>query len=188
MRRHAAVLFAVISLLAGASVSGADDLADDLPEMDPPGFWKVSSLEVDGKKYSEQELEDVTLTCDVMGMFSVRRKDKAIIEAMVTLDPQKKPHTIDATLTEGKDKGKTALGIYEIKGDSYRVCVARPGDQRPTEFSAKAGSGQSLLVFNDPFASMAETLRKAEAIFQRPEFDHWPKAPEDWPKQQEFLR
>jgi uncharacterized protein (TIGR03067 family) len=142
MRRHAAVVFAVISVLAGASVSGAADQV----KKDPKGTWKVSSLEVDGMTYGDQELKDATLTCDEAGMFSVRHKDKAIIEAIVTLDPKKKPNTIDATLTEGKDKGKTALGIYEIKGDSYRVCLARPGDKRPTEFSAKAGSGQSLIV------------------------------------------
>jgi uncharacterized protein (TIGR03067 family) len=142
MRRHAAVVLAAVSLLAGAGVSGAVHI----PKPGGKGIWEVRSLEVDGKKYSKEELKGVTLICDARGKVSVRRGDKAILGAALTLHPRKKPKAIDATLTEGEGKGKTALGIYEIKGESYRVCFARSAAKRPTEFSAKAGSGQSLIV------------------------------------------
>jgi uncharacterized protein (TIGR03067 family) len=33
------------------------------------------------------------------------------------LDPSKQPKTLDLTRTEGPEKGDTALGIYELKGD-----------------------------------------------------------------------
>jgi len=42
---------------------------------------------------------------------------------------------------------KTFLGIYEVKKDSRKVCLAEQGKERPTEFSAKPGSGHTLAVF-----------------------------------------
>jgi uncharacterized protein (TIGR03067 family) len=80
-----------------------------------------------------------------LGNFSVRRDDKVIGAATVKIDPTKKPKRIDVSFTEGKHKGQTLLGIYEIDSDAFRVCVARPGDERPAEFSAKAGSGRTLI-------------------------------------------
>ena len=107
----------------------------------------MSSKEEDGKKLSEEEIKDVIMTNDGSGKSSVRCGDKVIAEATVKLDPMKKPKTIDVTFTEGERKGKTLLGIYEIESDAFRVCVARPGDERPAEFSAKAGSGHILIVY-----------------------------------------
>jgi len=70
-----------------------------------------------------------------------------INEGTVKLDPTKKPKAIDITFTAGERKGQMVLGIYEIEGDTFRVCVARPGDERPAEFSAKAGSGRTLVAY-----------------------------------------
>jgi uncharacterized protein (TIGR03067 family) len=56
----------------------------------------------------------------------------------VTLDPKAKPiPTIDFKVSEAPDDtaGKTIAGIYEINGDSFKVCISLPGiDTRPTEF------------------------------------------------------
>src|SRR5262249_26261721 len=67
--------------------------------------------------------------------------------ATVKLGPTNSPRTIDVTFTEGERKGQTAVGVYEIEGDTFRVCVARPGDERPAEFSARVGSGRTLVVY-----------------------------------------
>jgi uncharacterized protein (TIGR03067 family) len=53
------------------------------------------------------------------------------------IDPSKKPKTIDLTAAEGDSAGKTALGIYELEKDSRKVCIAKPGDERPTEFASE---------------------------------------------------
>jgi uncharacterized protein (TIGR03067 family) len=111
------------------------------------GTWRLISREVNGKKISEEEFKDVILTHDGEGQFSVRRGDTVFVEGTVALDPTKKPSTIDVTFTEGENKGKTVLGIYEIERDTFRVCHARPGDERPTEFSTKAASGHTLIVY-----------------------------------------
>jgi uncharacterized protein (TIGR03067 family) len=146
-----AAVLAIVSLFAAVWSQAADGkakeeaVAKDLQAF--KGTWRMISKEVDGKKFSEEEIKDVIATFDGSGKCSVRRGDKVIGEGTVKFDPTKKPKTVDVTFTEGEHKGQTVLGIYEIDSDAFRVCVARPGDDRPTEFSAKAGSGRTLIVY-----------------------------------------
>ena len=67
--------------------------------------------------------------------------------AAIKVDATKTPRTLDVTPEDGPEKGKTVPCIYEIKGDELRVCTAEAGTGRPTEFSAKEGSGWTLLTF-----------------------------------------
>jgi uncharacterized protein (TIGR03067 family) len=151
MRRHAVVVLAAVAVVAGASPSrAADDAKEELAKKELKalkGAWKVISREVDGKKVSQEELKDVVVTRDEAGKFSARRGDMVIGVGTIKIDPTKKPKTMDVIYTEGNNKEKTLLGIYEFEGDSYRLCVAPPGAKRPTEFSAKAGSGNALMVY-----------------------------------------
>jgi uncharacterized protein (TIGR03067 family) len=70
-----------------------------------------------------------------------------LFKATFSIDPTKKPKTIDYTMTEGPTKGKTHLGIYELDGDTVKFCFAAPGEDRPTEFTAKEGSQRTLSVW-----------------------------------------
>ena len=38
-------------------------------------------------------------------------------------------------------------GIYELDGDTLKVCYAIDGGKRPAEFKAKPGSKHVLIVF-----------------------------------------
>src|SRR5262249_47235108 len=60
------------------------------------------------------------------------------------VDLTQKPKTIDITFTEGPEKGKTVLGIYELEGDTYKLCLSLKDKDRPKEFVSKAGSGHIL--------------------------------------------
>jgi uncharacterized protein (TIGR03067 family) len=141
---------AIVSLFVWARSQAADGEVKEAVAKDLQAFqgtWRLSAKEVDGKKFSEEAINDVIATNDGSGRFSVRRGDKVIGEGAVKLDPTRKPKAIDVTFTEGERKGETVLGIYEIGGGAFRVCVARPGDGRPAEFSAKSGSGRTLIVY-----------------------------------------
>ena len=60
------------------------------------------------------------------------------------LDPTAKLKSID--LTEG-DNGMTSPGIYELDGDTLKLCLAQgPTAVRPTEFAAN-GQGVVVLTF-----------------------------------------
>ena len=151
MKRYGVPVLAIVSLFARVRSPAADGIANEetvAKELQAfKGTWRLSSKEEDGKKFSEEEIKDIIGTGDGLGKFSVRRGDKVIGEATVKLDPTKKPKRIDVSFTEGQHKGQTLLGIYEIDSDAFRVCVARAGDERPTDFSTKAGSGRTLIVY-----------------------------------------
>jgi uncharacterized protein (TIGR03067 family) len=78
-------------------------------------------------------------------------------EGTSAIDAAKKPRTIDCVVThsgnlhavqnEGEKKGQIKRGIYEfIDDDTYRICFAAPGKERPANFAAKADSGQIVWV------------------------------------------
>ena len=151
MRLFGVAVLAIVSLFAAVRSQAADGKANEktvAKELQAfKGTWRLSSKEEDGKKFGEEEIKDIIGSGDGLGKFSVRRGDKVIGEATVKLDPTKKPKRIDVSFTEGMHKGQTVLGIYEIESDAFRVCVARPGDERPAEFSAKSGSGRILIGY-----------------------------------------
>jgi uncharacterized protein (TIGR03067 family) len=108
------------------------------------GTWRAVSITENGKEMSDDDLKKVVLV--VNGKTYRFGVGKTIVKGTHKLDPSKTPKTIDAVRSSGSDKGKTIKGIYELKGDSYKVCFAAPGKDRPKEFSAKEGSGHRLIV------------------------------------------
>jgi uncharacterized protein (TIGR03067 family) len=151
MRTYGLAVLAIVCLIAGVGVRAADgDAKEAAVTKDLEAFkgsWRLISREADGKKSSEEWIKDVTMTSDGLGKFSVRRGGKVVAEATGKLDPTAKPKAVDVTFTAGEHKGKTVLGIYEVEGDTFRVCVARPGGGRHAAFSAEAGSGRTLVVY-----------------------------------------
>jgi uncharacterized protein (TIGR03067 family) len=152
MKAVVKIVLGVASLYLGLGwLMAADDAKEEAIKKDRAaikGEWKVVSYELDGKKpVSDEQLEKVKVTIDESGKVTVRADGQTIIEATTTIDPTKNPKTVDTTFTQGDLKGQTALGIYEIKGDTYKYCRAAPGKDRPTELSSKEGSEHTLLVY-----------------------------------------
>jgi uncharacterized protein (TIGR03067 family) len=111
------------------------------------GTWRVVSLEVDGNKTADEDAQKIVVVNKADGSWTIQVDGKEVAKGTSTIDPTKKPKTIDLTTSEGDAAGKTALGIYEIDKDSRKVCIAKPEEERPTEFSSKAGSGHILVTF-----------------------------------------
>jgi uncharacterized protein (TIGR03067 family) len=78
------------------------------------------------------------------GETTITMAGQIYFKARFTIDPSKTPQAIDYAMTEGPTKARTHLGIYEMQGDTVKFCFAGPGQDRPTEFSAKPGSQQTL--------------------------------------------
>jgi uncharacterized protein (TIGR03067 family) len=81
------------------------------------------------------------------GVTTITIGGQVYFKAKISIDPSKKPKTIDYAMTEGPTKGKTHLGIYEFDGDTVKFCFAAPGKDRPTEFTAKERSERTLSVW-----------------------------------------
>jgi uncharacterized protein (TIGR03067 family) len=111
------------------------------------GTWQAVSYELDGKKAPAEDLQDVQLVIDADGKAIARKAGQAFIGGTTEIDPTRTPRAIDIAYTVGEIKGQTALGIYEVKGDTLRICRSNPGKDRPTEFSSKPGSGHTLMSY-----------------------------------------
>jgi uncharacterized protein (TIGR03067 family) len=111
------------------------------------GRWKSVSYTLDGKPTPPEQLADVVLTFDADGGATVTNQGNVFLRATTAIDPAASPRTIDLTFTEGPLKGKTALGIYEIQDDTYRLCRAAPGQARPSKFTSEPGSGLALMTY-----------------------------------------
>jgi uncharacterized protein (TIGR03067 family) len=110
------------------------------------GGWVPTRGEDDGRVVPAAKLKDSQV---FFGKETVRLTDKDHKEVWVmryALDATARPATVTLTVEEGRGKGQTALGIYELDGDTLRLCYAAPGQARPAEFDAPAGSGRQLFV------------------------------------------
>jgi uncharacterized protein (TIGR03067 family) len=135
--KRALLLACVAGLLIAADAK--DDAAKE--EMKKfQGSWDTTA-EVNGKK-----LPDPATVIIKDNTYTVKVKDKKLEEGTLKVDPSKKPKAIDSTAGDGADKGKTMLGIYEIDGDTIKICFAMPGKDRPKEFVTKEGSDTVLYV------------------------------------------
>jgi uncharacterized protein (TIGR03067 family) len=72
---------------------------------------------------------------------------QTFMKAKITIDPSKKPRTIDYEMTDGFSKGEKQLGIYEVDGDTFKSCFGKPGAERPADFTSKPGDGRTLTVW-----------------------------------------
>jgi uncharacterized protein (TIGR03067 family) len=103
------------------------------------GVWRIVSITDDGIKLPEASVGRMTVTI-IGNVYTVRVADKVVERGTFVLDPSRNPKTIDATVTQGEDKGKTALGIYTLEDNIRQVCLAAPGKERPTKFESTKGS------------------------------------------------
>ncbi len=134
-----AILLVTLGMLAAAP----DDSATDLKNME--GTWVLVSGEEEGKSISEQTLKGSKL--EIKGDKHNVKVGNDTFVGTHKIDASKKPKTINASDTEGKFKGKTSLGIYELKADEFKVCFAPPDKERPKEFTTKSGTGSMVHVW-----------------------------------------
>lgn len=103
------------------------------------------AAERDGEKVPEEQTKRWKLTIEGDKIrFLIDGKVEE--QASFALDASRKPKTIDITHLAGAMKGKKALGIYEVDGETLRFSFTDPGRDRPTEFRSKPSSGQEFIV------------------------------------------
>lgn len=124
-------------------------MRDDLDLLQ--GTWAVAELEMEGNTISGGMLANARV--EVTGSRFSSIGMGTVYEGTFTLDNSRKPCQLNMTFDAGPEKGNTNLGIYELAGDTWKICLSTRGDVRPSEFSAPARSG---FVF--------ETLTRRESV------------------------
>ncbi len=139
------LLCTLVLTTSGGTGARADDKADVEKELKKfQGTWTFESVETGGKEVSAAEFKGITVTFEGH-KYAVKKGDEVIEAATQMLDPSKSPKTLDVAVTEGPNKGAVMLGIYEISGDTLKVCFDPEGKKRPMEFKGASGS-QTFVV------------------------------------------
>jgi uncharacterized protein (TIGR03067 family) len=126
------LLIITAGLLIAADDAKKDDaIKDEMKKLE--GAWAVETATRDGMEMEEAKGGEAVFSGEKLTLRS--KTEGKEMQGTYLIDPAKSPRTIDITMKEG-DKG-TAHGIYDLKGDTLKICVARPNAERPTEFTEK---------------------------------------------------
>ena len=110
------------------------------------GEWSMVSGSADGQPMPDQMLKQMKRICKA-DEATVTMAGQIFLKAKISIDPSKKPKSIDYEMTDGLTKGKQQLGIYEVDRDTFKTCFAKPGGERPSDFTSKPGDGRTLSVW-----------------------------------------
>jgi uncharacterized protein (TIGR03067 family) len=140
MSAGALLVISAVSLLA----TGGNGAKEDLEAMQ--GKWRVMSLTTNGEEQPAEELKDLRL--EIKGNKYLITYRGETVSRTFKLQPTKKPKAMDITYDDGPNKGKTGHTIYELDGDTLRICRhTQPEMERPKEFRAESGSNRTLIVW-----------------------------------------
>ena len=137
---HAIVCLALFALLPSLATA-EDESEKDLKKM--AGDWVAVSMQLNGKKQPEATIKAIrlTITGDKYNTVVGEEKD----EGTLKIDATKTPKEMDITTSQGENKGKVILCIYELKGNELKVSYAFNGTPRATDF--KPGEdGKSVIM------------------------------------------
>jgi uncharacterized protein (TIGR03067 family) len=133
--------------VAAMSLSRAEDrqaIEQDVTQLQ--GAWSMVSGVADGFAMPDTMVRESTRVCSG-DETTVTVGGQLIMKAKFTLDPSRKPKTIDYQVIDGPTKGKTHLGIYEVNGDTLQFCFGAPGAERPTDFTSAPGDQRTWSVW-----------------------------------------
>ena len=116
---------------------------DDAESID--GTWLPTAAELGGEKFPDEVRKAMKLVV-ADGKYTVT-VGKVLDRGTITLDPSKKPMTLDIAGTEGPNKGKTILAIYEKTDDTLRICYDLSGKARPTKFETMKDTQLFLVTY-----------------------------------------
>jgi uncharacterized protein (TIGR03067 family) len=116
-----------------------DDGGDDLAKMQ--GDWVPTEVVANGELLPKEVISGLKLTIKGAEYFLQSADQPA--RGSFKLKASTSPKSIDVTT----DSGDRAEGIYELSGDTLRVCHANNGGARPTEFKSEAGADRLLATY-----------------------------------------
>jgi uncharacterized protein (TIGR03067 family) len=111
------------------------------------GTWEATSCLQDGVAAPKKEVKTMGLI--VKGNnFTFVAAGRALMQGTFTIDAGKSPKVIDLKSTLGREMKKTLPSIYELDGDTLKLCLPDPDKlRRPGTFSSTAKNKQVFVVY-----------------------------------------
>src|SRR5262245_16098965 len=137
---RAAAVLVLGTLLTGP---GRGDEKAELKKLE--GTWLPAAATMGGQKWPDDNLKTTKLVI-ADGKYTVTvngQDDKGTLK----LDTTGKPAALEIVGTDGPNKGRTIPAIYELSGDTLKICYALDGKERPTAFESKAGTRLLLITY-----------------------------------------
>jgi uncharacterized protein (TIGR03067 family) len=119
-----------------------DDFAGSGPPTELEGEWEMVSAVFNGVPMDAnmvkwcRRITRGNVTAVIAG-------PQTMLKAQFRLDDAPRPRAIDYVNLHGAAKGKPQVGIYELTGDTLRICMSPPGKRRPNDFCSTPGDGRS---------------------------------------------
>ena len=111
------------------------------------GVWKPIAAVLGGVRLPEDAVKTITLKVKD-GNYEVTVEGEGNDKGTCTLDTSTSPKRMTIKSTEGANKDKTFLAIYEMKdAGSMRVCYDLSGTEFPKEFEAPKGTKLYLVGY-----------------------------------------
>lgn len=140
-----AVLLASFLALIGCSTQTSAVKSETAQSSLIQGTWIPISAELAGQPLPQQVLNTIRLTLTENRYTAVVAGATDVGDLILRSNQQ--PRAMDILGTEGPNKGKTFLAIYELTGDSLKICYDLEGKTRPTEFRTNPGTQLFLVLY-----------------------------------------
>lgn len=156
MRQLLTLLFVTVlpfSLCAADKPTNANATAHE-------GTWKPIAAVLGGVRLPDEALKAITLKITGDKYEVTVAGEPHADKGTCTLDTSTTPKRMTIKSTEGPNKGKTFLAIYEMKdAGSLRVCYDMSGTEFPKEFKAPKGTPLYLAGYRRPAAGQPEEAK-----------------------------
>lgn len=115
-------------------------MEDDLATLQ--GVWRVTALEVDGAALPETMLAAAEIRLEGTRFMSLGMG--APYAGGLSLATESAPKRFTLAFAEGPEAGRANHGIYELDGETWRMCLDMSGGPAPDAFATSPGSGRAL--------------------------------------------
>lgn len=132
-----------VALVLSCSLGAAGQEAKPADALN--GTWLPQKVELGGLGIPEEIRKSIKLVVKD-NKYTVTTAS-GVDQGTVKIDATAKPKTMDITGVEGPNKDKTFLAIWELDGDTLRVCYDLTGKGRPTEFKSPENSQLFLVTY-----------------------------------------
>lgn len=105
------------------------------------GTWQAIEAELGGKPLPPEVVRTIKL------ILSAHEYQVGNDFGTVEINPDTTPASLIIKGTKGPNEGKTMLAIYELSGDTLRICYDLTGQKRPSIFATEAGTRQFLVRY-----------------------------------------